>query len=312
MEATVVPSFTRIGPSVRQRLYDHWRPLSEFDLGGKTVLITGGNSGLGLAAATEVARLGASVRLFVRSEDKGIEARRQITAASGNDDVDFGVADLADFASVHAFADRFLEAEDRLDVLLHNAGAMFERRRENESGVEQTFAVHVAGQFLLTARLLPLLEAAPLGRVITMSSGGMYAQPLDVDTIESPDDYRPAKAYARAKRAQVALAEEWTRRFGNRGVVFHTMHPGWADTPGVARSLPRFQKLTAPLLRDAEGGADTMVWLAAAPEAGGQSGAFWHDRRPRSKHKVPWTRSDEAETRRLWDHVVAAVGYEPA
>lgn len=306
-----MPSFTRIGPRVRSRLYDDWQDLSSFDLSGKVVLITGGNSGLGLAAATEVARLGASLRLFVRSDDKGATTREQIVNATGNDDVRWDVADLADFPSVEAFADRFLEQEDRLDVLLHNAGAMFSQRRENDAGVEQTFAVHVAGQFLLTARLLPLLEAASTARVITMSSGGMYSQALDVDTIESPDDYSPTKAYARAKRAQVVLAEEWTRRFGDRGITFHTMHPGWADTPGVARSLPRFQQLTGPLLRDASSGADTMVWLAVAPDVDQHSGSFWLDRRPRSKHKVPWTRTDGAEQRRLWDHVVDAVGTDP-
>lgn len=311
MEATVVPSFTSIGPRVRRRLYDDWQDLSRLDLRGKTVLITGGNSGLGQAAATQVAKLGASLRLFVRSEEKGETTRAQIREATGNDDIAYDVADLADFDSVRGFADRFRSREDRLDVLLHNAGAMFEDRRENGDGIERTFAVHVAGQFLLTAKLLDLLEAAPLARVVTMSSGGMYSQALDVSTIESPDDYSPTKAYARAKRAQVVLAEEWTRRFGDRRIVFHTVHPGWADTPGVARSLPTFQKITGPLLRNADEGADTMVWLAAAPEAASHSGAFWLDRRPRAKHKVPWTRTNGDEADKLWDHVVAAVGHEP-
>lgn len=307
----MVGSFTRVGYDVRRRVFD-WADLDGFDLSGRTVLVTGANSGLGAAAATRLAGLGASLRLLVRSDEKGERTRDRIVAATGNTDVDYGVADLADLASVRAFADRTLERERRLDVVIHNAGAMFDERRETVDGIEMTVAVHVVGPFLLTSRLLPLLADSAPARVITVSSGGMYTQPVTVGKLESPDDYRPATAYARAKRAQVALAGEWARRFAGRGIAFHTMHPGWADTPGVRRSLPVFSRIVGPLLRDGAQGADTIVWLAAAPEAAHGSGAFWLDRRPRPQHKVRWTRRDSDVTQRLWARVAELAGVDPS
>jgi dehydrogenase/reductase SDR family member 12 len=311
LEASVVLSFTKVGYGLRRRLFD-WRDLDDLDLTGRTVLVTGANSGLGYAAAEQLARMGASLHLLVRDRDKGEDTLRRIGAATGHDDLSFDVADLADLDSVRRFAERFLATHDRLDVLLHNAGAMFSQRRETPEGIETTFAVHVVGPFLLTAALLPALQTAAPSRVVWMSSGGMYTEKLDVDRVESPNDYRPAAAYARAKRAQVVLAEQWTQRLGGRGVRFDTLHPGWADTPGVRRSLPGFHKLTGPLLRSPEQGADTAAWLAAAPEVDdAPSGSFWLDRQPRSKHKVPLTRADDDEAGRLWAHVVARAGGDP-
>ena len=128
------------------------------------------------------------------------------------------------------------------------------------------------GPFLLTARLLPRLRGTaggPPGRVLTMSSGGMYAAPLCVDRLQmSPGDYRGSEQYARAKRAQVTLNEMWAERVDPAEVVFHSMHPGWSDTPGVAASLPTFGKIMGPLLRTPEQAADTLVWLAADTDRG--------------------------------------------
>ena len=109
-------------------------------------------------------------------------------------------------------------------------------------GIELTVAGQVITPFLLTKLLLPALLAAAPSRVITVSSGGMYAQRLDPATLEmAPSGYRGAVAYARVKRAQVVLSREWARRVDRADVAFHAMHPGWADTPGIAASLPRFR-----------------------------------------------------------------------
>jgi dehydrogenase/reductase SDR family member 12 len=117
----------------------------------------------------------------------------------------------------------------------------------------------------------------------------------------APSGYRGVTAYARAKRAQVALSREWAARFDAAGIAFHAMHPGWSDTAGLAAALPRFHRLARPVLRRPDQGADTIVWLAtAAPDRLG-SGRFWHDRRPRSEHRVPWTRKHDAATAgHLW------------
>lgn len=312
MEATIVPSFSRIGYEVRRRLYPGWDDQSRLDLAGRSVLVTGANSGLGKATATRLADIGARVLMLVRSEEKGERTRGEIAAATGSSDLDYVVADLADLATVREAASTLLEREERLDAIVHNAGAMFSQRRETTDGIETTFQVHVVGPFLLTGLLMPLLRASAPARVIWVSSGGMYTEKLDVAKVESPDDYAPAKAYARAKRSQVVLTSELADRVPNAVVSFHAMHPGWAATPGVERSLPVFDKVMGPILRDADQGADTSVWLAASPEVAGSSGEFWLDRRPRSTHKLPVTRSSAEEARRLYDKVVAQAGIDPA
>ena len=170
-------------------------------------------------------------------------------------------------------------------------------------GNEVTFATHVLSPFLLTRALRPLLEASAPSRVIVVASGGMYTEPLDVDALDpDPAAYDGTKAYARCKRAQVALAEEWTRELLDTGVTVNAMHPGWADTPGLRAALPGFSRVVGPLLRTPEEGADTIVWLAAAPDAADLSGLFFLDRRPRAKHRLRRTRrlDDTREAARLW------------
>ena len=114
-------------------------------------------------------------------------------------------------------------------------------------------------------------------------------------------------AYAKAKRAQVALSREWARRIAGTGVAFHAMHPGWVNTPGVATTLPGFYRATRPILLTPEQGADTIVWLAAMPPERLGSGRFWHDRRPRPEYPLPWTRGhDPGAARKLWEHLDTA------
>jgi hypothetical protein len=133
----------------------------------------------------------------------------------------------------------------------------------------------------------------------------MYAQRLDLDDLEScAIPYSGARAYARAKRAQVVLMREWSRRLAPRGIAFAAMHPGWADTPGLADTLPGFYEVMRPLLRSPADGADTIVWLATHPESASTSGRLFLDRRPRPFDRVPGTRLSAAQRRRLWDLVV--------
>jgi len=172
-----------------------------------------------------------------------------------------------------------------------------------DEGHELTLATHVLSQYLLLRALRPLLEEPGAARVISVASGGMYFEPLDVAALQPAEtDYDGVKAYARAKRAQVALAEEWTRELSGTGITVNTMHPGWADTPGLRTALPAFSSRLSPLLRSARQGADTIAWLAAAPEVAGRSGLFFLDREPRPTHRIPGTRRlDEAQERaRLW------------
>jgi dehydrogenase/reductase SDR family member 12 len=308
LEACVVPGFSRIGLAVRSRL------LSEFTAGdppaidGKIVIITGATSGIGYAAAVALARQGAAVHFLARSRDRAERARRGIAAKSGSTRISYGLADMEDLDAVRDFAREFTATHDRLDVLIHNAGAIHPQFRADEAGTELTVLGQVTAPFLLTRMLMPALLAAAPSRVITVSSGGMYTQRLDPAALQMPESrYQGVTAYAKAKRAQAALSREWARRMAGTGVAFHAMHPGWVNTPGVAAGFPGFYRATRPILLTPEQGADTIVWLATMPPERLGSGRFWHDRRPRPEHPLPWTRGqDPGAARRLWDHLDTA------
>ena len=313
LEGAVPLSFSRVGYAVRSRL-GGWTATTDLPGAGRRVLVTGANSGLGYATARAILAAGGEVRLTVRSDEKGRDTLGRLAADLGRPSLgpaaSYDVLDLDDLASVRAVAERQLARDERLDTVIHNAGALFAERQETVDGLERTYQVHVVAPFLLTALLLPRLVADAPTRVITVTSGGMYTQRLDTATVDSPDHYRGAVAYARAKRAQVVLTREWARRTGPRAVGFHVAHPGWALTPGVESSLPGFRRLTGPVLRKPDQGADTIVWLALTPSLP-EDGRLWHDRRPRLDHKLPWTRTDAAEAGRLWDRVARDAGIDP-
>jgi dehydrogenase/reductase SDR family member 12 len=304
LEASVVGSFSRIGLAARSRLLPEFTSSAPATLEGRGVIITGATSGIGYAAATGLARLGAAVHFLARDRARAADARRRIAAASGSQRISYGLADLDDPSSVRAFAAAYLSTHGRLDVLIHNAGAIHARYQTNEAGTELTVAGQVIAPFQLTSLLLPALLAAGHARVITVSSAGMYTQRLDPATLPMPASrYRGVTAYARAKRAQVALSREWARRLAGTGVTFHAMHPGWVNTPGIAAALPRFHRVMRPLLRTPGQGADTIIWLAASDPARLGSGRFWHDRRPRAEYRLPGTREAASAARVLWDHI---------
>lgn len=314
LEAPVVSSFTRVGYDVRSRLA-HWTKLDDYDLRGRTVVVTGASSGLGLVAAEQFARCGATVVLLGRDTAKTTKVRDGIALRTGNPSLSVVTADTGDLQAVRAAAAEIIERCPRLDVLVHNAGALTADRRESAQGIEQTVASQVVGPFLLTTLLLPLLKASAPARVLTVASGGMYAAQLTVDHLQMGDDYAGSEQYARAKRAQVTLNELWSQRVPADEVVFHSMHPGWADTPGVRESLPTFRRIVGPLLRSPEQGADTVVWLGADDgEPLSCTGGFWLDRRRRAIHKLPTTRRSETPERRaqLWSWVSDAAGVDDA
>ncbi len=288
MEATVIPSFSRIGPLVRGPLFD-WQPPTA-DLTDAVVVVTGSSTGIGREVATELAALGATVWVTSRSQDRAEAAAIEIGDAAGAGATIAHAVDMGELDQVRAFAARVRAESGHVDVLIHNAGALTEERFTTSAGIEATVAAHLVGPYLLTRELADAL--APDARVLFMSSGGMYTQGLTLQGLEmAPDTYRGAVAYARAKRAQVVLAELLAQEWSGR-VVVHATHPGWAATDGVSAGLPVFDKVMGPLLRSPAEAADTMVWLATADEPGRTSGDFWHDRERRSTHRLPSTRTD--------------------
>jgi NAD(P)-dependent dehydrogenase (short-subunit alcohol dehydrogenase family) len=305
LDQLIAPGFSRIGYETRRRL-DHWRDLSSYDMAGKRVVLTGVTSGIGAAAAEVLHRIGADLLVVGRDATRTEASAARLRAQAGRGSVDVLIADVGDLTAIEAIGE--VLAQTRLDVLIHNAGALSAERHLTAQGHEQTVATHVLGPFRLTTLLLDALRQSS-GRVITVASGGMYSASLPElgDTIElSAADYDGTKQYARAKRAQVTLSEMWAAR--EPQIHFHAMHPGWADTPGVQTALPAFRRLTKPILRTSAQGADTVVWLAADDEPGASSGRFWSDRAVRPIHKTASTRRGDAPERRaaLWEWCDAA------
>ena len=306
MDVAVVPGYSRLGYAVRRRSWDTDDP-ARHALRGTVAVVTGASSGLGTAATAGLTRLGATVHAVVRDLEKGRAAVTAVRDEVPGAAVVLHRCDVSDLTSVRSLAAELLGSLDRVDVLVHNAGVMPPTRSETADGHELAFATHVLGPVLLTESLRPLMVAAGRARVVVVSSGGMYAQKLDADDPElRSHDYGGTAAYARTKRMQVALAPLMQERWAADGIAVHTMHPGWADTPGVVTSLPAFHKVMGPLLRDPAGGADTIVWLAATepPPGGGQ---LWHDRAPRPDHWLGRRREDGGDPERLWAYVLSAL-----
>jgi NAD(P)-dependent dehydrogenase (short-subunit alcohol dehydrogenase family) len=298
----VIGSFDRLGFERHRRRF---RAADlDVDLGGVHAIVTGANSGIGYATASALAVRGARVLLACRDGGRGEAARDAIRSQTGSSLVDLAVVDVSDLEAVRAFAEAL--GWSRVDRLIHNAGLLPRERMLTPVGHELTFATHVLGPHLLTRLLRSRLEASADVRVVWVSSGGMYTVALSLDDLAwERRTYDGVRAYAQTKRMQVALAERWAREFVGTRVSVYAMHPGWAETPGVIRSLPRFHRLTARLLRTAEQGADTVLWLALVREAPSPSGGFFFDREERTRYLLPWTVETPAAREELWQRCEA-------
>ncbi|OBC04191.1 dehydrogenase [Mycobacterium sp. 852013-50091_SCH5140682] len=307
LDRTIALGYSRVGIAIRERF---WRgpDCPRESLAGATVLVTGANSGIGRAVAAALAAHGATVLMTVRDRSRGEAARHELLAADPAADLVVERCDVSAFADIRAFAADVGRRHHRIDAVIHNAGVLPAQRTDSVDGHELCLATHVLGPVLLTELLLPLLAAAPDPRVVFVSSGGMYTQSLDADDIEyRTGRYHGATAYARSKRIQVALVPLLAQRWARQSVMVAAMHPGWADTPGIAEALPGFRRLFRPILRSPEQAADTAVWLTATTPTP-PSGQFWHDRRSRPTHYLPTTRYTETELEQVWRYCAGAIG----
>jgi NAD(P)-dependent dehydrogenase (short-subunit alcohol dehydrogenase family) len=267
---------------------------------GKVVLVTGGTSGIGKAAATALAELGAEVVVSGRNKERGEAAVGEIRRRSGSEKVSVMLADLAVQAEVRGLADEFKERHDRLDVLVNNAGLIQSRRTETPDGIELTLAVNHLAPFLLTNLLVDLLRGSAPSRIITVSSEARRNAQIDFDDLQSRRRYRAFSVYGMTKLANVLFTYELAERLRGTGVVANCVHPGGVNT-NFGHNNRSFGILLfrafKPFMRAPEQGADTIVYLASSPEAGGMSGKYLMDR----KEVSPAQPSDEALQRRLWE-----------
>ncbi len=267
---------------------------------GKIVLITGGTSGIGRAAATALVATGAEVVVSGRNRERGEATVAEIRHASGSEKVSLMIADLAVQDEVRKLADDFKEQHDRLDVLVNNAGLIRSKRAETPDGIEMTLAVNHLAPFLLTNLLLDLLRESAPSRIITVSSEARRSARLDFDDLQSERRYRAFPVYGMTKKANILFTYELADRLAGTGVVANCLHPGGVNTgfgdddrsPGIL--LFRAFK---PFMRTPEQGAETVIYLASSPEAGEMSGRYLVDGREVSSAEP----RGGAAQRRLWE-----------
>ena len=270
---------------------------------GKTVLITGANSGIGKETAVALARAGATVVFTSRDPQKGEQAAADIRRRSGAD-VAFMPLDLASFPSIRALADDFLKRYDSLHVLVNNAGLILTERTETEQGFETTFGVNHLGHFLLTQLLLDRIKASAPARIINVASRAhRFARSgLDFDDLQLTKSYGGMQAYGRSKLANIYFTRELARRLEGSGVTVNALHPGGVNTgfshDGDTNGLYSFLwSLAKPFLRSPEKGAQTSIYLASAPEVEGVTGKYFAN----SKEARPTSiAQDDEAARRLW------------
>ena len=245
---------------------------------GKQVLITGSTAGIGKAAATALARLGAGVTIHGRTPARCAEVADEIRASTGNADIDTLPFDLASLKSVRNAAKTYRTRYPKLDVLALNAGVFLAKREVSEDGFEKSFAMGFLGHFLLSRLLLPSLETAGEARVITV------AAPLDrikvnFDDLQLEKGYSFMKAVPQAKCLLVMAMLDLAREYAGKGITSNYMHPGLVKTDLLKETPWIFRALLKVAGAPPEKGADTLVHLASAPELKGVTGKFFNSRK---------------------------------
>ncbi|MFT6289091.1 MAG: NAD(P)-dependent dehydrogenase (short-subunit alcohol dehydrogenase family) [Alcanivorax sp.] len=295
--ATELPLFTRLG---YRRTMKRFSPMSA-SVRNKHIVITGANTGLGYATACELGRRGAKLTLVMRNEKKAKATLAKLHQETGNKAIHYELADLSLMAEVDSLVARLRKKGKAIDVLINNAGALFNDWTKTGENIEQSHALLLLSPYRLTLGLKPLLVKAGQSRVINVVSGGLYSQRLSLGALHNEDGngYSGSIAYARQKRALMALTQEWAQEWAEQDIAVNAMHPGWADTPGVQTALPEFRAVTRSVLRSSLEGADTIVWMAMAKEAGMAHGKLFLDREARPVHLMKKTIEKDGETDRL-------------
>ncbi|PSQ99965.1 MAG: retinol dehydrogenase [Bacteroidetes bacterium SW_11_64_17] len=259
------------------------------DMHGTVCVVTGANSGIGKATATELARLGARVVMVCRNRERGRDAQAEIQATaemahpSSADTVDLQIADLAVQEEVYHLGETIRADYDRLDVLVNNAGVFLESREETVDGIEATFAINHLAPFLLTHLVLPRLKEtagrAGESRVITVSSEAHRGASINFDDLNAEEGYNPLQAYAQSKLANILFTHELARRMRDKGVLANAVHPGVVDTNLWRGSgwIARIGRLFSWLYKHPDEGARSVVHLAASPEVADVTGQYFSE-----------------------------------
>jgi retinol dehydrogenase 14 len=283
-----------------------------WDVRGKTALVTGATSGIGLEATLNLARRGARVIMIGRDRTRTESALADIVARSGSKEVSHLICDFSSQAAIRELAGAVQGRHERLHVLVNNAGGVNRTRRLTVDGIEATFAVNHLGPFLLTNLLVDLLVRSAPARVVTVASVGHRQGSLDFNDLGFERGYSIMRAYGRSKLGNVLFAAELARRLEGRGVTSNSIHPGavdtniWSGAPPLAK--PVIQILFRPFFISAEKGAAHVVALATRPDLDGVTGKYFE--KAKMVEPAPLAR-DGILARRLWD-VSASMVHLPA
>ncbi len=276
------------------------------DMTGKTVIVTGGNSGIGLETAVALAKAGAKTLITARDRGRGDAALADLRARSGHGDVDLVVFDLASIASIKQGAAAILERCDRIDVLVNNAGIVLSDRRETEDGFEATLGVNHLGHFVLTELLLQRIKDSAPARIVNVASTAHKGagKGLDFADLQSTRGYSGMQVYSKSKLANIYFTTELARRLEGTGVTVNCLHPGTVATgygrDGDSSGVLAFGlKVIKPFILSAEQGARTSIYLASSPDVAGVTGQYFVKNQARKPSKVA---QDDEAARRLWKY----------
>jgi NAD(P)-dependent dehydrogenase (short-subunit alcohol dehydrogenase family) len=287
---------------------------------GRICVITGSNSGIGKETAIGLAKMGATIVMVVRDQERGEKARTEIVKQTGNDSVDLMICDLSSMSSIRHFAEEFKKKYDRLDVLINNAGAVFNKRELTPEGFERTLAVNYLGPFLLTHELMDLLKSSAPSRIINVSSGLAKDGKVDLDDLQSEKNYPRTKAYSRrhapvydnAKLMVMMFTYELARRLKGSGVMVNVLMPGFTATnlgksSGSLTSSIMF-KLVRPMQQSAKKGAETSVYLASSDEVKNVTGKCFAKKKETKTCPASY---DEELQKHLWNKTESMLGLAP-
>jgi NAD(P)-dependent dehydrogenase (short-subunit alcohol dehydrogenase family) len=287
---------------------------------GRICIITGSNSGIGKETAIGLAKMGVTIVMVVRDQERGEKARIEIVKQTGNDSVDLMICDLSSMSSIRHFVEEFKKKYDRLDVLINNAGAVFNKRELTPEGFERTLAVNYLGPFLLTHELMDLLKSSAPSRIINVSSGLAKDGKVDLDDLQSEKNYPRTKAYSRrhapvydnAKLMVMMFTYELARRLKGSGVTVNVLMPGFTATnlgksSGSLTSSIMF-KMVRPMQQSAKKGAETSVYLASSNEVKDITGKCFAKKKETKTCPASY---DEELQKRLWSKTESMPGLAP-
>ncbi|XP_008293503.1 retinol dehydrogenase 12-like [Stegastes partitus] len=276
-----------------------WSSAEKLD--GKTVLITGANTGIGKETAKDLAKRGAKIIIACRDMEKGQQALKEIKEYSGSDDLKCMKLDLSDTKSIREFAEAINRDEPKLNILINNAGVMVCPYGKTADGFEMQIGVNHMGHFLLTYLLLDLIKRSAPARIVTVSSMAHAWGSINLDDINSEKSYDKTRAYSQSKLANVLFTRSLAKRLEGTGVTTYSLHPGVVKTD-LGRHLNGpmqvLMKVSSPFLKNPVQGAQTTIYCAVEPSLANETGQYYSDCAPTSPSSAG---QDDNMAQKLWE-----------